>query len=303
MADNKEFNPFDYRPFLVREWTLEQFAEDNKKLWDEVWVAYQKRAKTHSIPKTTKQDVLNDVRYLLVNASKHNLKQISKKYCNVLADSEALASVAQKLLDDMNSDINIPRLDLSIQGEDPQLIPYIILKSGMSFKFLQQLKDWFHSLDKKDADEKLRDIYNDEEIVRLMSLLSFYSYQMAVYYKIELFRMRPLFCKDNCPVSDDVFLPFVKQLFHEISEGETKYTDFCDIYLPLYAAKQAGCLRKITKGKVMGAFPEVGDVPDKNFTPLNQETANLTDEQAERLKKLRETFAKFLPLRENDESI
>lgn len=302
MEDNKEFNPFNYRPFLVREWTLEQFEEDNKKLWDEVWAAYQKRAKTPFIPKPTKQDVLNDVRYLLVNASKHHLKQITKKYCNVLADSEALASVAQKLLDDMNSDINIPKLDLSIQGEDPKFIPYIILKSGMSFKFLLQLKEWFRSLDKKDI-EKLHDIYNDEEIERLRSLMSYFSHQMACYYRDSFQRARDLFNHKNCLVHDDVFPAFVEQLYNEVIESEAKYKDFVDIYLPLRAAKEAGCFKEIKRQAVEEVFSKSAaaagkakSTQDNKFSDLNTKTIeNWTPSQQGRLNQLTEVFAHFAP--------
>lgn len=308
MEEENKFNPFNYRPFIVREWTLEQFENDNKKLWDEVWVAYQKRDKSHFTPKPTKQDVLNDVRYLLVNASKHNLKQISNTFCNVLADSEALASVAQKLLDDMNSDINIPQLDLSIQGEDPKLIPYIILKTGISLNFLDQLKKWFCNHDEKDRNEKLRAIYNDEEIVRLCSLLSFFTFQLIDSYKFVSYRSKQLFCEENCLVPDIVFLAFVNFLDQEVSESLEKKVqkDFFDVTLPFRAAKEAGCFRELKKKSVESAFlySEIftflaGDnekTRNNNFSLLNNKPIkDFSPEQQKRMEQLKEAFAAFAP--------
>lgn len=284
MPENKDFNPFDYRPFIVREWTLEQFEEDSP-VWELAWLMYRKKD-TH-VPERIKLDVLNDLRYLLVKA-RHN-GGIDTTYCNLTLDKEALAQVAGSLLRDVESETNTFKPDLTERGEVPELIPYIELKAGFYVDFLGRAVVWWMSHGDEELEKKLQSLsYTNLEIDRLKDMLLLCLMKAGKPARAEILRGIALFEKANCPVHDEKLPEFVALLKEELEKNEGS-DDFIDRYLPLYAAKKAGCLVKITKGRVMPFFSKAENELDKNFTPLNKETAKLAGERKKSLKNCEKT--------------
>lgn len=288
-----EFNPFDYRPFLVRERVaVEEFTQESP-VWERAWEMY--REKVPSVPERMKLDVLNDLRYLLVRAQ-HTQGEVSIEHCNTLLDEQALREVAGSLLADLKSPTNPFQPDLSLQGEVPERIPYIMLKAGMPVDFLRDAGYYCAlSLDADSLHEKLASIgYSEEEITDLLDLFDLAYGQSSIYDK--LFNVRKkLFEADNCPVSDKQFVQFWKRLMNEVTRAPQEGNSFIDKYLPLRAAKEAGCLRSVSQGMVNSAFPEVTEQYKNQCSTLNNEKSSLTKPQEARLGELKKVFAPFAP--------
>lgn len=285
-----EFNPFDYRPFLVRERVaVEEFTQESP-LWERAWEMYQE--KDGHVPEHKKLDVLNDLRYLLVRAQ-HTQGEVSIEHCNTLLDEQALREVAGSLLADLKSPTNPFQPDLSLQGEVPERIPYVVLKAGMPVDFLRNCA---LSLDADSLHEKLASIaYSEEEMNDLEELFIMAYGQSSIYDK--LFNVRKkLFEADNCPVSDKQFVQFWKRLMNEVTRAPQEGNSFIDKYLPLRAAKEAGCLRSVSQGMVNSAFPEVTEQYKNQCSLLNNEKSRLPKQTQEvRLGELKKVFAPFAP--------
>lgn len=289
-----EFNPFDYRPFLVRERVaVEEFTQESP-VWERAWEMY--REKVPSVPERMKLDVLNDLRYLLVRAQ-HTQGEVSIEHCNTLLDEQALREVAGSLLADLKSPTNPFQPDLSLQGEVPERIPYIMLKAGMPVDFLRDAGYYCAlSLDADSLHEKLASIgYSEEEITDLLDLFDLAYGQSSIYDK--LFNVRKkLFEADNCLVSDKQFVQFWKRLMNEVTRAPQEGNSFIDKYLPLRAAKEAGCLRSVSQGMVNSAFPEVTEQYKNQCSTLNNEKSRLPKQTQEvRLRELKKVFAPFAP--------
>lgn len=289
-----EFNPFDYRPFLVRERVaVEEFTQESP-VWERAWKIYQK--KDGHVPEHKKLDVLNDLRYLLVRAL-HTQSEVCIEHCNTLLNEKALREVAGSLLADLKSPTNPFQPDLSLQGEVPERIPYIMLKAGMPVDFLRDAGRYcILSLDADSLHEKLASIaYSKEEMNDLEELFIMAYDQPLIYGK--LFNVRKkLFEADNCPVSDKQFVQFWKRLMNEVTRAPQEGNSFIDKYLPLRAAKEAGCLRSVSQGMVNSAFPEVTEQYKNQCSLLNNEKSRLPKQTQEaRLRELKKVFAPFAP--------
>ena len=284
-----EFNPFDYRPFLVRERVaVEEFTQESP-VWERAWEMYQE--KDGLVPEHKKLDVLNDLRYLLVRAL-HTQGEVCIEHCNTQLNEKALREVAGSLLADLKSPTNPFQPDLSLQGEVPERIPYIMLKAGMPVDFLRNCA---LSLDKDSLHEKLASIaYSEEEMNDLEELFIMAYGQSSIYDKLFNIRKK-LFEADNCPVSDKQFVQFWKRLMNEVMRAPQEGSSFIDKYLPLRAAKEAGCLRSVSQGMVNSAFPEVTEQYKNQCSTLNNEKSSLTKPQEARLGELKKVFAPFAP--------
>lgn len=276
-----EFNPFDYRPFLVRERVaVEEFTQESP-VWERAWEMYQE--KDGLVPEHKKLDVLNDLRYLLVRAQ-HTQGEVSIEHCNTLLNEKALREVAGSLLADLKSPTNPFQPDLSLQGEVPERIPYVVLKAGMPVDFLRNCA---LSLDKDSLHEKLASIaYSKEEMNDLEEL--FIMACLSASPPAEQLRRLGLFDACNCKVKDEKLADFHRRLADEMELRKDKPETVR--LLPLVAARNAGCLVYITQNTAKEAFPQYGF--SKKISDYN--TGNIAKRHYDELNALTEKFRAFL---------
>lgn len=280
-----EFNPFDYRPFLVRERVaVEEFTQESP-VWERAWEMY--REKDEFVPEHKKLDVLNDLRYLLVRAQ-HTQGEVCIEHCNTLLKEEALREVAGSLLADLKSPTNPFQPDLSLQGEVPERIPYVVLKAGMPVDFLRDAGRYYIlSLDKDSLHEKLASIaYSKEEMNDLEELFTMAC--LSASPPAEQLRRLEFFDVCNCKVKDEKLADFHRKLADEMELRKDKPETVR--LLPLAAAQKAGCLVSITQNTVNEAFPQYNF--SKKISDYN--TGNIAKRHKDDLNALTEKFRAFL---------
>lgn len=141
MPENKGFNPFDYRPFIVREWTLEQFEEDSP-VWERAWLMY--RMDSSFCFEEMKECVLNDLRYLAVWSSQKgkfdtDVYQEPLRQCPALEDYGCPESVLHFIRQISLIPVEEKKQpDLKPHGEKPDKIERILYRTS------DIPGDWWH---------------------------------------------------------------------------------------------------------------------------------------------------------------
>lgn len=289
-----EFNPFDYRPFLVRERVaVEEFTQESP-VWERAWEMY--REKVPSVPERTKLDVLNDLRYLLVRAHRNHAAtqqwEADTAQCRAVLDTDALAWVAGKLLVLIQNELSSFKPDLSPRGEVPEKIPLLWGKfSGLPSEWWKGVMNSQFTPEEEELVGK--GIYSREELDRLR-LLAIENFTAACLRlrpaspPAEQLRRLGLFDVCNCKVKDEKLADFHRKLADEMELRKDKKETVR--LLPLAAAQKAGCLVNITQNTAKEAFPQYDF--SKKISDYN--TGNIADKHGNDLNALTEEFRAFL---------